>query len=58
MPIGVGVGKVVKFGRLPVKIQLAGQYMVTQPDPVGQRWNVQIQLTPVMPKLIKGTLFD
>lgn len=58
VPIGVGVGKVVRFGRLPVKIQLAGQYMVTQPDPVGQRWNVQIQLTPVLPKLIKGTLFD
>ena len=36
-PIGIGVGKVVKFGRLPVKIELAGQYMVTQPGPVGQR---------------------
>ena len=58
VPIGVGVGKVVKFGRLPVKIQLAGQYMVTQPSPVGQKWNVQIQLTPVLPKLIKETLFD
>jgi len=57
VPIGLGVGKVVKFGRLPVKISLAGQYMVTQPDPVGQRWNVQIQLTPVLPKLIQGTLF-
>ena len=58
VPIGLGAGKVVKFGRLPVKISLAAQYMVTQPDPVGQRWNVQIQLTPVLPKLIKGTLFD
>ncbi len=58
VPIGIGGGKVVKFGRLPVKISLAGQYMVTQPDPVGQRWNVQIQLTPVLPKLIKGTLFE
>jgi hypothetical protein len=58
VPIGIGAGKVVKFGRLPVKISLAGQYMVTQPDPVGQKWNVQIQLTPVLPKLIKGTLFD
>ena len=57
MPIGIGVGKVVKFGRLPVKISLAGQYMVMQPDPVGQKWNVQIQLTPVLPKLIEGTLF-
>ena len=58
IPIGIGAGKVVKFGRLPVKISLAGQYMVTQPDPVGQKWNVQIQFTPVLPKLIKGTLFD
>jgi hypothetical protein len=57
VPIGLGVGKVVKFGRLPVKISLAGQYMVTQPSPVGQKWNVQIQLTPVIPKLIQGTLF-
>jgi hypothetical protein len=57
VPIGLGAGKVVKFGRLPVKIQLAGQYMVTQPEPVGQRWNIQIVLTPVLPKLIKGTLF-
>jgi hypothetical protein len=57
VPIGLGVGKVFKFGRLPVKIQLAGQYMVVQPDPVGQKWNIQIQITPVLPKLIKGTLF-
>jgi len=58
VPIGLGAGKVVKFGRLPVKISLAAQYMVTQPDPVGQKWNVQIQLTPVLPKLIQGTLFN
>ena len=58
VPIGLGAGKVVKFGRLPVKIQLAAQYMVTQPSPVGQRWNIQVQLTPVLPKIIKGTLFE
>ena len=34
------------------------KHMVTQPDPVGQKWNIQIQLTPVLPKLIQGTLFD
>ena len=58
VPIGVGAGKIVKFGRMPVKLQLAGQYMVTQPGPVGQKWNIQIEITPVLPKLIKGTLFD
>ena len=58
VPIGINVGKVVKFGRLPVKIGLSGQYMVTQPEPVGQHWNVQILLTPVIPKLVQGTLFE
>ena len=58
VPIGVGVGKVVKFGRLPIKLQLAVQYMPVRPDVFGQEWNVQIQITPVLPKLIKGTLFE
>jgi hypothetical protein len=57
VPIGVAVGKVVKLGRLPVKIQLAGQYMPIRPDNVGQEWNIQLQLTPVIPKLIKEPLF-
>ncbi len=56
VPLGMGVSKVVKFGRLPVKLGLAWQYMVVQPDG-GQRWNIQFQITPVIPKLIKETLF-
>ena len=58
VPIGVGLGKVVKFGRLPVKIQLAVQYMPVHPRISGQEWNVQVQITPVIPKLIKGVLFQ
>jgi hypothetical protein len=58
VPLGVNVGKVWKFGRLPVKISLAGQYMPIHPDSFGQKWNVQVQFTPVIPKLIKGALFD
>jgi hypothetical protein len=58
VPLGVGVGKVVKFGRLPVKLQFAVQYMPVHPRISGQEWNVQVQITPVLPKLIKGTLFQ
>ncbi|MBO0695071.1 MAG: hypothetical protein J2P56_03115, partial [Verrucomicrobia bacterium] len=58
VPIGVGLGKVVKFGRLPVKIQLAVQYMPVHPRINGQEWNVQVSITPVIPKLIKGVLFQ
>lgn len=57
VPLGLQVGKVVKLGALPVRIALAGQYMVEHPSPGGQEWNVQLTLTPVLPKLIKGNLF-
>jgi hypothetical protein len=58
VPIGLNLGKVVKFGRLPVKLQLAVQYMPVHPRIEGQEWNVQVSITPVLPKLIKGVLFQ
>lgn len=58
VPVGLGVNKIVKFGRLPVKLGLAAQYMPIRPDRFGQMWNIQLQVTPVLPKLIKGALFD
>lgn len=57
VPIGASIGKVVKLGPLPVKIQLGGQYMPIRPDNTGQEWNIQLNLTPVIPKLIKEPLF-
>jgi hypothetical protein len=57
VPLGLGISKVVKLGPLPVKLQLAGQYMVHHPDIGGQEWNIQLQVVPVIPKLIKGNLF-
>jgi hypothetical protein len=58
VPVGLAVNKVVKFGRLPVKFGLAAQYMPIRPDRFGQMWNLQLVVTPVIPKLIKGVLFD
>jgi hypothetical protein len=58
VPIGLGLGKVVKFGHLPVKFTLAVQYMPVHPRISGQEWNVQVQITPVLPKLIKGVLLQ
>ncbi len=58
VPLGIGIGKVLKLGPLPVKISLAGQYMVHHPDNFGQKWNFQLNVTPVIPRLIKGNLFE
>jgi hypothetical protein len=57
VPIGLSVAKVFKLGPLPVKMALGGQYMPIHPDVGGQKWNIQLTVTPVLPKLIKGTLF-
>jgi hypothetical protein len=58
VPLGIGIGKVVKLGPLPVKLALGVQYMVHHPDNFGQRWNIQLGVTPVIPNLIKGALFE
>jgi hypothetical protein len=57
VPLGLSVGKVIKFGMLPVQVQIAGQYFVHRPEG-GPKWNVQLQVTPVIPRLIKKTLFQ
>jgi hypothetical protein len=56
VPLGLSVGKVVKFGQLPVQIQIGGQYFQVRPEG-GPKWNVQLQITPVIPRLIKEPLF-
>jgi hypothetical protein len=56
IPLGLSVSKVLKFGKLPVRLGLAGQYMVHHPDTFGQKWNLQFMVVPVIPKLIKGNL--
>jgi hypothetical protein len=57
VPVGLAISKVVKLGRLPVRIAVAGQYMPVHPSEFGQEWNVQAVVSPVIPKLFKGTLF-
>ena len=58
MPLGIGVGKVTKLGKLPVKFTFAVQYMVVHPDRFGQKWNFQLQGTPVLPKLVHGNVAE
>jgi len=57
VPLGVGVGKVMRVGKLPVRVQVAVQYMPIRPSDFGPEWNFQIQLTPVIPRLIREPIF-
>ena len=58
VPIGLSVAKVVKAGKLPIRIALAGQWMPVHPEQFGQKWNIQLVFSPVIPKLVKGELSD
>jgi hypothetical protein len=57
-PIGATISKVVKIGPLPIRIALQPQYMPVHPDAFGQKWNIQITVAPVIPKLIKGNVLE
>jgi hypothetical protein len=58
VPVGLSVAKVLKIGKLPLRIGVGGQYMPIRPDLFGQKWNLQITLAPVIPKLVRGNLAD
>jgi hypothetical protein len=47
----------VKLGNLPVKFQLEGSYSVAHEDTLGQRWNIRLTVTPVIPRLISNAIF-
>src|SRR4029077_12648044 len=51
------VGKVRKLGILPVKFDVQVQYFPVRPQVGGPRWNLQLQVTPILPGLIKRKLF-
>jgi hypothetical protein len=55
--IGPQVGKLCKCGGLPTLMQVQVQYYAIAPSVGGPKWNVQFQLTPTIPALIKKRLF-
>jgi hypothetical protein len=49
VPVGLGVSKMVRFGKLPVKFVLEGAYSVVKEDLLGADWSVQLKVVPVLP---------
>jgi len=52
-PVGLQVGKLRKLGPLPVKFDVQAQYYAVRPQVYGPKWNLQLQITPILPSLIK-----
>ena len=55
-PIGLGVTKLMKFGKLPVTFSLEFDYSVAHPNDFSQRWQVRFRMIPVLPALVKDPL--
>ena len=49
LPIGLGITKTVRFGKMPVKLRFEPQYSLIKPDDFGTTWNFRVQVTPVIP---------
>ena len=57
VPLGFGVAKTVKMGKMPVKFQLSAEKSVVRQDDFGKDWNIRLNIIPVIPALVKNPLF-
>ena len=57
VPIGVGVGKTFRVGKMPLQVIFETSYAVIHPDTFGERWNFRLLLKPVVPALIQEPIF-
>ena len=48
LPIGLGITKTTRWGKLPVKLRAEAHYAVIEPDDYGNTWNFRLQVTPVI----------
>jgi len=56
-PIGPQIGRLCKCGHTPTLFQLQFEYYPVHPSVYGPKWDIQLQITPTIPPLIKRVLF-
>lgn len=50
IPVGGGIGKIQRFGKLPVNLQLGAYYNVVTPETSGADWQLRFQIQFLFPK--------
>ena len=56
IPLNLTLRKVIKFGKIPIKLELSGDYFVEQDDNFGQDWAITLQISPLVPNFIAELL--
>jgi len=55
VPLGAGIGKLFRLGKLPVNAQVGAYYNIVKPD-IGPDWQVRVQVQFILPmSILKGT---
>ena len=47
-PVGLGITKTVRWGKMPWKLRLEPQYSIIKPDDFGPQWTIRIQIAPII----------
>jgi len=50
VPMGVGVGRAMKLGKIPMTAQVHGYYNVVTPDDYGEQWQMRVQIQLLFPR--------
>ncbi len=53
VPIGLGVRRLLFLGKLPVRVGVSFEWSAVYEETLGDRWNIRIDITPIIPALIK-----
>jgi hypothetical protein len=57
VPVGIFGAKTIKVGKTPVTVRAGVEYSVVSEDTFGKRAMLRFQITPVIPSLIKKSIF-
>ena len=52
LPLGGGVSKTLRLGRVPLNLGLEGYYFASSPDAFGPQWQIRFRITPVISRAL------
>ncbi len=53
LPIGFGVNRMVKVGKVLTRVAFEVQWFPVRPDALAPTWNFRVAFIPVIPNLVK-----
>lgn len=56
VPINLTIGKTLKVGKMPLKVELEANYYFESPNAFGPEWMIGLNITPVVPNFIQNMI--